>query len=207
LGYRTTLGQLFIDATYYYSFYNDFIGYNLGIDARFDPTTSLPTNVQVYRVAANARDQVTTQGFSVGMNYYFGNYFVANGNYSWNVLNTQTDDPIIPAFNTPEHKFNVGLSGRDIPFKFAGIRLNNFGFNVNYKWVDNFVFEGSPQFTGFIPSYSLLDAQVNWRLRDIDTVVKVGASNLLNNLVFQTYGGPRIGRLAYISFLYEFKNY
>lgn len=207
LGYRTTLGQLFVDATYYYSFYNDFIGYNLGIDARFDPTTSLPTNVQVYRVAANATDQVTTQGFSLGMNYYFGNYFVANGNYSWNVLNTQTDDPIIPAFNTPEHKFNVGLSGRDIPFKFAGIRLNNFGFNVNYKWVDNFVFEGSPQFTGFIPSYALLDAQVNWRLRDIDTVVKVGASNLLNNLVFQTYGGPRIGRLAYISFLYEFKNY
>jgi len=48
---------------------------------------------------------------------------------------------------------------------------------------------------------------VNWRLRDIDTVVKLGASNLLNNLVFQTYGGPRIGRLAYISFLYEFKNY
>jgi iron complex outermembrane recepter protein len=207
VGYRSTIGQhLFVDATYYYSFYKDFIGFNLGIDAAFDQTTSLPVSVQAYRVAANARDQVTTQGFSIGANYYFAKYFVVNGNYSWNRLNTQTDDPIIPAFNTPEHKYNIGISGREVPFQIGKLRLNNFGFNVNYKWVDTFIFEGSPQFTGIIPSYGLLDAQINWKLTGIDTVVKLGASNLLNNLVFQTYGGPRIGRLAYISFLFELKN-
>lgn len=207
VGYRTTLGEhLFLDATYYYSFYDDFIGFNFGIDASFDPTTSLPVGVQAYRVAANARDRVTTQGFSLGANYYFAKYFVINGNYSWNKLNTQTDDPIIPAFNTPEHKYNIGISGREVPVNIGKLKLNNFGFSVNYKWVDTFVFEGSPQFTGFIPSYGLLDAQINWKINSIDTVVKLGASNLLNNLVFQTYGGPRIGRLAYISFLFELKN-
>ena len=121
------------------------------------------------------------------------------GNFSWNVLNTQTDDPIIPAFNTPEYKYNIGLSGRDMTV--WGIR--NVGFSVNYKWIDGFLFEGSPQFTGFIPSYSLLDAQVNWNWKELNTTFKLGASNILNTMNFQTYGGPRIGRLAYFSVLYE----
>lgn len=206
LGYRTTLFEkLFLDATYYYSFYNDFIGFNFGVDARFDPTTRLPTRVQAYRVAANATDQVTTQGFSFGFNYYFSNYYVINGNYSWNVLNTETDDPIIPAFNTPEHKYNFGLAGRNIPIKIGGLSIPNFGFNINYKWIDTFIFEGSPQFTGLIPSYALLDAQINWHSKKINTTFKIGASNILNRQTFQTYGGPRIGRLAYLSVLYEFK--
>ena len=128
-----------------------------------------------------------------------------NGNYSWNILNTQTDDPIIPAFNTPEHKFNIGLSGRDINLDLGFVTLKKFGFNVNYKWIDTFIFEGSPQFTGLIPSYDLLDAQVNWKLASINTTIKLGASNLLNNETFQAYGGPRIGRLAYLSLLYEFE--
>jgi len=33
--------------------------------------------------------------------------------------------------------------------------------------------------------------------------LKVGASNLTNNMVFQVYGGPRIGRMGYISLTYE----
>ena len=79
----------------------------------------------------------------------------------------------------------------------------DFGFNINYKWIDGFVFEGSPQFTGIIPSYSMLDAQMNWQVKKINTTFKLGASNILNNLTFQTYGGPRIGRLAYLSLLYD----
>lgn len=205
-GYRTTLfSQLFLDATYYYSFYRDFIGYNIGVDAFFDPATGLPLQVQAYRVAANATDRVTTQGFSIGSNFYFWNYYVLNGNYSWNKLNTESDDPIIPAFNTPEHKFNVGIAGRDIPLKIGSLRVNNFGFNINYKWIDRFVFEGSPQFTGEIPQYDLLDAQVNWRSSKWNMTFKLGASNILDNQTFQTYGGPRIGRLAYFSILYEWK--
>jgi hypothetical protein len=70
-------------------------------------------------------------------------------NYSWNKLNTAETDPIIPAFNTPAHKYNIGFSGRDINLKI--LKGNTFwGFNVNYKWVQGFTFEGSPQFTGQI---------------------------------------------------------
>lgn len=205
-GYRTTLfDHFFLDATYYFNFYRDFIGYNIGVDANIESTTGLLTAAQVYRVAANATDKVTTQGFSIGLNYYFWNNYVLNGNYSWNKLNTASDDPIIPAFNTPENKYNLGISARDIVLNFGGFKIRNFGFNVNYKWIEGFRFEGSPQFTGYIPQYDLLDAQINWRADKINTTFKLGASNVLDKETFQAYGGPRIGRLAYFSILYEFK--
>ena len=203
LGYRTTLfNSLYVDFGYYYSIYNDFLGFNIGADVALDPTTGFPTQVKIFRYAANSINEVTTQGVALGLNYYFGNNFTLTGNYSWNKLNKEfDDDPIIPAFNTPEHKFNFGLSAREL----SGVLPNPMGFSINYKWIDNFIFEGSPQFTGGIPSYSLLDVQVNYLLRKMNTTLKIGASNILNNKSFQTYGGPRIGRLAYASLLYEFK--
>ena len=205
MGYRTTLfNQLYADASYYYSIYDHFIGFNIGADLTIDPSTGAPSAIQVYRYSANSTNTVTTQGFSIGLNWYFKRYYMISGNYSWNRLNkTFDDDPIIPAFNTPEHKFNIGISGRDVPIRIGGNTFENFGFNINYKWIEGFVFEGSPQFTGFIPTYDLLDAQINYTFPKINTTLKVGASNVLNNLQFQTYGGPRIGRLAYVSLLFE----
>lgn len=201
LGYRTTLfDRLYIDAGYFFSIYSDFLGYNIGIDADFDQQTGLPERLTVFRYSANSVNQVTTQGFSIGLNYYIGNYYQIFGNYSWNRLNSEIDDPIIPAFNTPEHKYNFGFSGRAIPIN----RNQNFGFSVNYKWMEGFLFEGSPQFTGPIDSYGLLDAQLNTELGRLNTTIKLGASNVLNNKVFHTYGGPRIGRMAYISLTYDF---
>ena len=203
-GYRTTLFEkLYVDATYYYSFYEDFIGFNIGADVRTNgPNIS---SVQAFRVAANAQDRVTTQGFSIGANYYFAKYYTLNGNYSFNQLNTATDDPIIPAFNTPTHKYNLGVSGRDVPLNLFGRQVPGLGFSVAYKWVDSYLFEGSPQFSGFIDSYGLLDAQVNFDIPKINTNIKLGASNLLNNEVFQVYGGPRIGRLAYLTATYNWQ--
>ena len=214
-GYRTTLGErLYLDASYYFSFYKDFIGFNIAVDPVIDPNTNLlnPSRTRVIRIAANAQDVVTTQGFDLGLNYFFKKFISLNGNYSFNQLNLQgSDDPIIPAFNTPEHKFNIGISGRDINtyFKFSKkedartFGLRNFGFNINYKWVEGFIFEGSPQFTGEVPTYDMVDAQINKYFPKIKSTFKLGASNLLNNKRFQVYGGPRIGRMAYISILVE----
>jgi hypothetical protein len=50
----------------------------------------------------------------------------------------------------------------------------------------------------------LLDAQVNATFDKINTTIKIGASNILNNQVAQTYGGPRIGTMAYATILYDF---
>ena len=207
LGARTTLfDKIYVDAGYYFSIYDDFIGYNIGIKSDFENVTNLPKNTQVYRYAANSTNTVTTQGFNLGINYYFANYFMFGGNYSWNKLNkTFEDDPIIPAFNTPEHKYNLSVSGRDVEIKLGKRKLKNIGFNVTYKWLQGFIFEGSPQFTGFIESYDLLDAQLSLGINKLNSTLKIGASNVLNNKVYQTYGGPKVGRMAYITILYNFE--
>ena len=210
LGFRTTLKKkLYVDAAYYFSLYDDFIGFNFGFDdvnIVQDPSSPpLLLGAQAFRIAANATDQVTTQGFSLGLNYYFNSTYAFNGNYSWNVLNTDTDDPIIPAFNTPRHKFNLGFSGRDVTFNLGNTRVRNVGFNIAYKWVEGFIFEGSPQFTGPIDTYALLDVQANYNWKKKNLTLKIGASNILNNLHLETYGGPFVGRLAYASITYDWK--
>jgi iron complex outermembrane recepter protein len=206
-GLRTTLfNSLYLDCGYYFSTYTNFIGYNIGIKSNFEDITGIPKNTQVYRYSANSTNTVQTQGLSIGLNYYFARLYALNGNYSLNKLvKTDEDDPIIPAYNTPKHKFNIGISGRDLSIPLFGSKLKNIGLSVNYKWVDGFIFEGSPQFTGYLPSYGILDAQINWKSQKWNTSFKIGSSNLLNNLHYETYGGPLIGRLSYFTILYEWK--
>ena len=226
-GYRSTLfDKLYLDASIYFSVYTDFIGYQTGASFAFggekvaeeedviagwasnvgdtivEYNNLLINSIQGYRVAANAEDKVNTQGFTIGLNYFLNQYITLNGNYSWNkLIKTGVDDPIIPAYNTPEHKFNIGISGRDINlFSISP----NWGFSVNYKWVEGFIFEGSPQFTGFVPTYSQLDAQISKEIKSINATYKLGASNLLNNITYQVYGGPRVGRMMYTSLQFDF---
>lgn len=211
VGYRAVLfKRIYIDASYYFSLYQDFIGYKIGVDMEIDPVLQLPTsNTQVYRVATNSKDLVTTMGASVQASVYFGKFFTFSGNYTWNTLDRRgSTDPIIPAFNTPQHKFNVGIDGRDIKLRIGKAHINNWGFNVTFKWIDGFRFEGSPQFTGEVPSYYSLDVQVNYHWPKAHLTFKVGAQNVTNNMVYQVYGGPRVGRLTYgsIVFDWDFKN-
>jgi outer membrane receptor protein involved in Fe transport len=203
LGYRgSLLKRFFLDVNAFYSRYTNFIGFQFGLDVTLpNQAPFIPGGIQAYRIAANARDLVTTVGANLGLNYYINDHLTATGNYSFNRLNqANTLNAIVPAFNTPEHKFNLGFNGRSYKlFKKLG---HTQGFAVTYKWVEGFIFEGSPQFTGFIESYGLLDAQVSYAFTKQKVNLKLGASNLLNNLVFQVYGGPRVGRLAYFSITY-----
>lgn len=204
VGYRTTLGEkIYVDGGYYFSVYQDFIGYNIGLDALFIGNEQSPRAVDVYRYAANSLNEVQTQGASIGLNYYMNNQFMLSGNYSWNELvKTDEDDPIIPAFNTPKHKYNLGVTARDLELD----GVSTWGFGINYKWIQGFLFEGSPQFTGFVPTYDLLDAQVNVVVEPWNTTIKLGGSNLLENIHIEAYGGPFVGRMLYGSLIYEFNH-
>lgn len=221
-GYRGTHAEKFyVDVSAYSSWYTDFIGYLIGISTQFDPTNGFPVGgLQVYRLAANALSTVRTQGANAGVTYYRErtNWGI---NYSYNQLVTGDDDPIIPAFNTPRNKFNVSVNGHDRKVPFSG--KPHLGWGINYRFIESFVFEGSPQFSGRIPSYDMVDAQVNVRFPERNLTVKVGASNLFglvplfdakvagderlerawNNDVLMVFGGPNIGRLAYLQLIYE----
>lgn len=201
VGYRGILFKnLYVDMNYYFNSYINFIGFITGADTKFIQTGIIINDV--YRIATNSKETITTQGATLGLDYYLGDRYAINGNYSWNVLNKESDDPIIPAYNTPEHKFNIGFRGRDLAFK----KFRGFGFNVNYKWIEGFIYEGSPQFTGSVPTYGLLDAQVNKRIDKANLTIKIGASNLLNNQVLQVYGGPFVGRMIYTSLSFDWKD-
>jgi len=209
LGYRSTVSnKIYIDANVYYSEYTNFIGYKIG--AKFQADTSnggyfiAPSSIQAFRIAANAENKVTTKGASIGINYYPNSDLSINGNYSWNSLNEKgTNDPIIPAYNTPEHKFNLGCLIKNINFSKEKTFLRNFSSSINYKWIQGYQYEGSPQFTGFIPSYDLVDVQISKELIKMGATVKIGSANLLNNLHYEVYGGPYIGRMTYFSILFN----
>jgi len=223
VGYRGTHWEKFyFDAGAYSSWYTDFIGYLIGINANFDPTNGFPVGgLQVYRLAANATSTVRTQGANIGVSY-FRKKMTYGANYSYNELISGEDDPIIPAFNTPQNKFNITFSGHDMKVPIS--KKPNLGWGVTYRFIEGFIFEGSPQFTGRIASYDMVDAQVNVKFPERRLTVKMGASNLFgivplfdqkvanedrldrawNNNVLMVYGGPYIGRLAYLQFIYEF---
>lgn len=203
IGYRGTILQnIFLDISAYTTYYQNFIGYKLGIDADFDNNGILYYNsIQAYRYSANSENRVITQGANFGLNYYFHKQHAFNFNYSYNKLaKADESDPIIPAFNTPLHKFNVGFNAHEL---MVGNNGNTWGYGTNYKWVDKYFWEGSPQFTGPVPAFIVVDAQVNFTWKAAKTNFKIGCSNILNNQHIEAYGGPRIGRLAYLSLLYE----
>ncbi|MBL4655866.1 MAG: carboxypeptidase-like regulatory domain-containing protein, partial [Bacteroidia bacterium] len=86
VGYKGSLVKnIFIDASYYHSWYRDFIGYKIGATSPIDTGGNI-IPIQFYRVTANSSDVVTTQGFSIGLNYFFKKYYAISGNHTWNIL-------------------------------------------------------------------------------------------------------------------------
>ncbi len=216
--------RLFIDAGYFFSWYWNFLGFRL-VSTVPDLTGSTP--IQIYRLSANASELVTTQGFALGVYYFFAKKYTFSGSYTYAVLNKgggwmndlarsgnrllgrttfreipPHSDPIIPAFNTPPHKYNLGLTATDLVTRLAigekTWEIRYWGFAVTWRWVHGFWFEGSPQFTGYVPGYGTLDGQVSLRpAKTPEITYKVGGTNLLGRRFFQAYGAPFIGRLVY----------
>lgn len=205
LGYRTTIQKkLFIDISFYHSWYQHFIGYKIGAKVDWPELSPFLNTVNVYRVATNSKDEVTTMGFSIGINYFYKKYLGFSFNHSYNALDRHgSTDDLIPAFNTPTNKFNIGINGRDFPLTLFSKKFEHLSYGINYKWVQGFLFEGSPQFTGDVATYDMVDVQVSKTIPQIHCSFKLGANNLLNNMVYQVYGGPLVGRLAYFSILLE----
>jgi len=204
VGYRGVFAKkLYVDVNAYFNRYFNFIG-----DLRF----YVPTNKEIVvgteagadamltgaykliQMPTNAQQKVDAYGASIGLNYYIWKSLIGSFNYTYSGINTKNlKDPIIPGFNTPNHKFNLGISAQRI--------WKGLGFGVNFKWVSKYNWE-STFGDGAVPSYHMMDMQVNYEFPRWFTL-QVGGSNIYNNKHIEAYGSPKIGALVYGSMLFD----
>jgi outer membrane receptor protein involved in Fe transport len=207
VGYKGLLGnRLLIDAAYYYNIYDDFIAQfrvrkaaaaftgNPAADQQIAASLLSGDASNTFQLYTNLDQTVKSRGAVLGFDFSLPNNFVLGTNYNWNELITDREGGFIFDFNTPEHKFNVSFGNRRL--------TNNLGFNVTYRWQDEFEWTSSFA-SGNVPSVSTLDAQVSYRVPDLKSIVKVGGSNITNNRHFLNYGGPNLGAIYYVSLTFD----
>ena len=209
VGYKgILLSKLYLDVNYYSSRYRNFIGGNLfaGNTDGTRPTQQQLVAAQRVNFAPGQptrliysyynNDRVNTQGGAVGLTYYATRAVHVSANYTLNMLDRAgIPDDFATFFNAPKHKYNVGVEG------LVGQHLS---YNLNYRWTQGHLQE-MPFATGTIADYSTLDTYVGYTVPKAGVTLQLGASNLLNDNNLQVYGGPGIGRLAYVGLLFELK--
>ena len=140
---------------------------------------------------------VYTQGFVASFDYSLPRGYNLGINYTWNEFISGEDyeqGNTLFDFNTPEHKVNINFGNRNL--------FKNFGFNITYRYQTDFRWEGFFA-QGDVPAYNTLDAQVSYKLPSLKSVLKLGGSNLSNKYYVQSFGGPSIGALYYLSITFD----
>ena len=207
VGYRAQVAKkLYIDADYFYNTYNNFIATqnfvgrlngSRPLPAELATTNAPGSDVRVIQIAANVDQQVQSQGAGLTLSYAFAPALTLNGNYSYNDLITKTFKAGTQSFfNTPRHKFNLGLDGQLLDRALS--------YNLNYRWVEGFLYE-STFATGTVPTAQTVDAQVGYTLKPLHTTVQVGGTNLFDVTNYQVYGAPSYGRIVYFGLLFDIK--
>ena len=207
IGYKAIIAErLFFDAAYYYNIYNDFIT-QIRVRKASGPFTGDPVNDQAvigsllsgdfnntFQIYTNNDNQVEAQGAVVGLNYTTPSGYRLGFNYNWNKLVTEDLGTFQYDFNTPEHKINVTFGNRKL--------FDNFGFNISYRWQDEFRWESSFVNTD-VPAVSTIDAQVNYAIPQYNASIKIGGSNLTNEQYVLNGGGPELGAIYYVSLTFD----
>ncbi|HEY4937340.1 MAG TPA: TonB-dependent receptor, partial [Puia sp.] len=192
LGYKGIVAEkLFIDIYGFYAQYNNFIGLTVLIK---DPNILgiHPTNT--FGIYTNSTNKVNTVGAGLGLQYTLPKGFFVAGNIAYNDL-SNADADVLTQFNTPKIKYNITVGNYTIK--------KIFGFNLTYRWQESYNYESS-FVSGNTPAFGVLDAQISVKLPKMqNSMIKIGASNLLNKYYTNAVGNPQVGGLYYISLGYN----
>ncbi len=141
---------------------------------------------------SNSDADISSYGLGLGVTKKVLNGFNLGFNYSYAKFNEKgASNPDFEAgFNTPEHKFKMQFGKTDL--------MKNFGFNVNFRWQDSFLWQSS-FYDGMIDARSVIDAQVNYRMPKMKSILKVGGANLGGKEYFSAPGVGAIGSQYYVS--------
>lgn len=196
VGYKGVFGKkLLIDLNGYYTSYENFIGGQ--IVAVKAPTSHQGNAVaagSLYSLYNNSLESVTSMGAGLGITYSLPRNFSINGSYSYATFDATETADFRAGFNTPENKFNIGLSNRKV--------VNNLGFNINFRWQEGFLWQSSYG-TWNVPEFGVVDAQLNYKLSALRSMVKIGATNLGGGDYRTNLGAPFVGQMYYLSLTFD----
>jgi outer membrane receptor protein involved in Fe transport len=189
IGYKGSYNKKFLlDMYVYFGKYTDFTGRILLIQ----PTN----NNKIYSIVTNSETEIKAWGAGIGFDYDMTNNFFSSFNaYTDNLTNVPTG--FMAGFNTPKYRINAGFGNKGFG------KNDRLGFSVNLRWQDDFFWEGGGLADGTVPSYTTLDAQVNYKLPKIKSMIKIGGNNITNNYYRTGFGNPYIGGMYYVSFGYN----
>ncbi|MEO8769095.1 MAG: TonB-dependent receptor [Ferruginibacter sp.] len=199
LGYKGLLmdSKLLVDIYGYYGQYTDFLSRRVVVQSKTGgPIVAGDADTgNVFSIPVNITEKVKTYGWGIGLDYRLP----ANFTISLNVASDNLEHvpkSFIAYFNTPKYKVNASLSNSGFGKK------KRYGFNIAYRWQDAFYFEGDLA-NGNLQPVTTLDAQFSIKIPKVKTIVKLGATNLLNQYYYNTVGNSNVGGLYYISLGYN----
>jgi len=76
--------------------------------------------------------------------------------------------------------------------------FKNFGFNVSGRWNSEYEWESSFA-DGTIKSATVIDAQVNYAIPQLKSIIKLGAANIGGKEYYQVIGAGLIGQQYFAS--------
>ncbi|GGA96512.1 membrane protein [Puia dinghuensis] len=195
LGYKGVIAdKLLIDVYGFYAQYTNFIGLTVLVKDPFATGSYVQNAANTFGLYTNSTTKVNTVGAGISLDYRLPGGYIAGANYAYNNISDasngqQTD------FNTPKNKFNLSFANYTI--------AKYYGFNVTYRWQQEYLYQSS-FITGITPAFGTLDAQVSMKIPHMtSSVIKIGATNLLNKYYVDAIGNANIGGLYYISFGYN----
>jgi len=204
VGYRGLIpagdSRITVDLSGYYNSYEDFIsGKNVLVPfygTVGDNTLSLLAlqngDFKAFQVYTNSAADINSYGASIGLNTKILNGFDFGVSYTYAKFEfDQATDPDFEAgFNTPENKVKVQFGNTSL--------FKNFGFNINARWQDEYVWESS-FLDATIGSRTVVDAQINYSVPSIKSVFKLGGANLGGKEYFSAPGVGAVGSQYYVS--------
>ncbi len=199
LGYRTIFKDFSLDINGYYNSYKDFIS----VTSTYAPLygtvgTSLAATALAngdsrrFNVYTNSQVNVNSIGVGVGISRKVYKNFELGGSYNYSQIDfDQSADPSFQAgFNTPKHRIK-GTFGNDKLTKHLGFNTN-VRYNSAYLWESTFII-------GMVPENVVFDAQINYAIPVLKSVIKIGGANIAGKDYIQVLGAGSIGRQYYAS--------
>ena len=204
LGYRGQIKDVTLDVSWYYNEFQDFISNQTVLVPKYgqagDNTLSLLAlqngDFQAFQTYTNSAIDITSLGVNAGVDVRLMKKYELGVNYTYADFEfDQAANPDFRAgFNTPKHKVKASFGGTEV--------LKNLGFFVNYRWSDSYEWQATFA-DGTIPSFSVVDAQVNLNVPAWKANVKLGASNLLADEYFSAIGTGNVGSQYYVSLVFN----